>query len=1337
MINRSDLIYTKLITNNKISEPLSKVPFTFWITTSSKNGLIFTTNGNSFITTFLASDIHSNASNLKKKCTKLFNYDCDILRIHCSCTGEYLAVISTKLNEYFIHIYDTKTFSFEFNDTPYPLYIDNVGDFKVLDFQWNPSIEEMFAYTTGGNRIYCLEFNSGGTCFSHKRIDELKSNGNCISWSPKGKQLVVGCMDGSMLQYKPELTLVRKESPPTIDDESELECVGICWLGTTDFIFAFEGKKSQNLNVSLLVLKKNQPAQWNHLGNICKNVEKVVEPERFYFENIVEWGLVFVASNNGLGVGFLEKDGDNYKYIELPEDKDILLELGETCEVPCLCGIIIDKSCVEKYKETIDDVTTEYKPSPVIVLLTSNGIMQSYWLVTKNDKHKSINVGRESIVLHKIKNGNPQNENIKKMLPKLQNHETSLENKLPQITNNSVSFIKQPSIGSTTSTPERTQTFINKDLTLLNTSINNDNDIKIKAIEKEKEIKQQLQNKEKEVIKKVGEEVNLITKIEKEKIKNDKEEELVKLRKICGELITEYYSKKNVNIVKIQAQENAINNVCQQISITNDESVKELLKTLKLMTVSQNKVSHWAQIVSEDIETLNETLVVLKSKISYMKKNKASVAETYFFDTKSRFDESEAKLQKVKDNFTTLTKALDLLNKKIESKGLMNNIAKLDSSIVIGPEDQEYIQNVSRNIVRASYIAFRKLKLLNDKYEELKKLKEKKNQDDLSRSFLNQSTTLENSFILDKTYIGETQNLFTVNRNKNKDFQNYLKKRCSKPVKKKFVQTLPFLQNVVTNKNEEESFVEDAVFNVKEMLEKCLIVSRSVNNSFSESQCVDVYLTKEDVTKIRQNTLNEAKEYAADFKTTLEMTRKLMAAEMPKIDFNPQIEEKKEQEKENKFESKSINIEKSTKNNTLPIESIKNDKVVSKPEYVESKDKKDAKIVVDEDKDKVITEKKTDIFVETKNTPELKTGNLPLTTKNNEKTPINQPTTVESPKSLVSEKVAEENNPPQLSTFGGTTPSTGSSKSIFGTETKTTLETPKITPFRESFENNEKPKSSIFSDKTPETPKNVFSKNVLETKDNENLQPTVFGDATKTPPQQGSFFGGSSVSNTPVKPSVFGGSSTTQKQSFFGQSAFGGSGTSVFGGSQKTGQSAFGGSQSKSVFGGSSFGGSINNASTKPSQADEGMDDGNNISTGFFSGMSGLGSKGSEQKNIFAQSTFGASNNTSKDNSTFSFSRPPQTNTFQQPSSTPKPGFFSNTGSSFGSTNSVFGKPAFGGTASNSFGMPPSNTSTFGKSAFGQSSFSSFTNKTGTGFSNLSNNSPQSTFGNSSITNKR
>lgn len=62
----------------------------------------------------------------------------------------------------------------------------------------------------------------------------------CISWSPKGKQLVAGKRDGSLTQYKPDLKEAKTMPAPP---GSSLCAVSIVWISTYQFAVALKDTK--------------------------------------------------------------------------------------------------------------------------------------------------------------------------------------------------------------------------------------------------------------------------------------------------------------------------------------------------------------------------------------------------------------------------------------------------------------------------------------------------------------------------------------------------------------------------------------------------------------------------------------------------------------------------------------------------------------------------------------------------------------------------------------------------------------------------------------------------------------------------------------------------------------------------------------------------------------------------------------------------------------------------------------------------------------------------------------------------------------------------------------
>jgi nuclear pore complex protein Nup214 len=64
---------------------------------------------------------------------------------------------------------------------------------------------------------------------------------SCFCWSPKGKQLVVGCEAGTLTQYKPDLKAVKTFSPPNLGSGT-VAVVSILWLSSYQFAAIYRDK---------------------------------------------------------------------------------------------------------------------------------------------------------------------------------------------------------------------------------------------------------------------------------------------------------------------------------------------------------------------------------------------------------------------------------------------------------------------------------------------------------------------------------------------------------------------------------------------------------------------------------------------------------------------------------------------------------------------------------------------------------------------------------------------------------------------------------------------------------------------------------------------------------------------------------------------------------------------------------------------------------------------------------------------------------------------------------------------------------------------------------------
>ena len=61
-----------------------------------------------------------------------------------------------------------------------------------------------------------------------------------IGWSAKGKQLCVGCVNGTLCLLRPDLSLVRVIAAPTHLKVSPAPAVAVHWFTNTEFFVCYQ-----------------------------------------------------------------------------------------------------------------------------------------------------------------------------------------------------------------------------------------------------------------------------------------------------------------------------------------------------------------------------------------------------------------------------------------------------------------------------------------------------------------------------------------------------------------------------------------------------------------------------------------------------------------------------------------------------------------------------------------------------------------------------------------------------------------------------------------------------------------------------------------------------------------------------------------------------------------------------------------------------------------------------------------------------------------------------------------------------------------------------------------
>ncbi|XP_058804767.1 nuclear pore complex protein Nup214-like [Phymastichus coffea] len=307
--------------------------------------------------------------------------------VQISCDCSFLAVTFLGASA---TIYDTSSISKHRLDILHEIRLSSsAGNVFVSDLKWNPAIPEMFCSVTSDHTIGCFHVNKdkkvGIQIVGMERISGIDAL--CVSWSPKGKQLVVGCKNGDIIQLKPDLKPARQLSGPK---PSRGMIISILWVSNYQFCTCYYQDKS-HISVMIVDAPKGVTVpKFTDYEDITYGYGSSYELW-YYFDHVPEWGLIIAASSHSTEVTVLGStdNGATWTTWEMVEGGTVQLPLDRKQGLENYpIGMAIDRSPTQRLTLSADN--TLPIPVPILRILVTSGQLCSYHMVNLKEEAPDI-----------------------------------------------------------------------------------------------------------------------------------------------------------------------------------------------------------------------------------------------------------------------------------------------------------------------------------------------------------------------------------------------------------------------------------------------------------------------------------------------------------------------------------------------------------------------------------------------------------------------------------------------------------------------------------------------------------------------------------------------------------------------------------------------------------------------------------------------------------------------------------------------------------------------------------------------------------------------------------
>ncbi|CAI6366283.1 unnamed protein product [Macrosiphum euphorbiae] len=305
-----------------------------------------------------------------------------------SCDEAYIAVAGFSNSKTSITIYNVEDLISKNCISPLVFVeLTAIQESHVKDMSWNPGVQNSLACCLSDGSLHIIELKDGGMY----NVVSLppQSSTLCLSWSPKGKQIIIGSSNGSLTQYKPELKAMKQYLPPT-DVTGNVKPIKIKWISNFQFaVFMILWITQIILNLYILNTPKNAPVEFINFEQYVVMNSEQYRLNQYYTIFQPNWNLLFVASSNCTEIGVMGINNENQWQCWVLETRPELPYRLDKQMYPL--GMSLDLSSqmqIKQLSKSNEEIFLE--PMPVLCVLSSDGILFMYHIENQLTDYKNI-----------------------------------------------------------------------------------------------------------------------------------------------------------------------------------------------------------------------------------------------------------------------------------------------------------------------------------------------------------------------------------------------------------------------------------------------------------------------------------------------------------------------------------------------------------------------------------------------------------------------------------------------------------------------------------------------------------------------------------------------------------------------------------------------------------------------------------------------------------------------------------------------------------------------------------------------------------------------------------